>query len=96
MALDHSGRLIDHVHLRVADLDRSRRFYRAVLTAIGLEAAIRESDQYFSADELWIDTADGRGSRAFNARPDSPQCSSCEHSRSRRPFEPSATRISRQ
>ena len=27
----HLGRLIDHVHLRVSDLEASRRFYRAVL-----------------------------------------------------------------
>ncbi len=58
MAVNHSGRLIDHVHLRVADLDRSRVFYRAVLAAIGLGDAIREGDGYFSADELWIDAAD--------------------------------------
>ena len=58
MAVYHSGRLIDHVHLRVADLDRSRVFYRAVLAAIGLGDAIREGDGYFSADELWIDAAD--------------------------------------
>lgn len=24
----HAGRLFDHVHLRVSDLDASRRFYR--------------------------------------------------------------------
>jgi catechol 2,3-dioxygenase-like lactoylglutathione lyase family enzyme len=58
MAEIHSGRLIDHVHLRVADLERSRVFYRAVLTAIGLGGAIREADDYFSADELWVDAAD--------------------------------------
>ncbi len=58
MAVYHSGRLIDHVHLRVADLDRSRVFYRAVLAAIGLGNAIREGEGYFSADELWIDAAD--------------------------------------
>lgn len=27
----HRGRLIDHVHLRVADVAASKRFYRAVL-----------------------------------------------------------------
>ena len=58
MAVDPSGRLIDHVHLRVVDLERSRVFYRAVLAAIGLAGAIREGDGYFSADELWIDAAD--------------------------------------
>jgi len=30
----HLGRLIDHVHLRVEDLDASKRFYRAALTAL--------------------------------------------------------------
>jgi len=54
----HRGRLLDHVHLRVKDLSASKRFYRAVLTALGKDQGIRESDHYFSADELWIDTAD--------------------------------------
>ena len=55
----HLGRLVDHVHLRVRDLDASKRFYRAVLTALGRDSAIRESEEYFTADELWIDRADG-------------------------------------
>lgn len=58
MSVFHYGRLIDHVHLRVANLDRSRVFYRAALVAVGLENAIREGKDYFSADELWIDEAD--------------------------------------
>ena len=32
----HKGRLIDHVHLLVRDLEASKRFYRAVLDAIGI------------------------------------------------------------
>ena len=31
------GRLVDHVHLRVADLEASRRFYRACLGTLGIE-----------------------------------------------------------
>jgi len=58
----HRGRLIDHVHLRVSDLGASKRFYRAVLQAIGQDRAIREGDHYFSADELWIDKADQKTS----------------------------------
>lgn len=58
MTAHHRGRVIDHVHLRVADLGRSRVFYRAVLTSIGLADAIREGADFFSADELWIDAAD--------------------------------------
>lgn len=33
----HRGRLIDHVHLVVSDLDVSKRFYQAVFQALGLE-----------------------------------------------------------
>src|SRR5581483_3744996 len=55
----HRGRLIDHVHLRVRDLDASKRFYRAVLQALDRGDAIREAADYFSADELWIDRAEG-------------------------------------
>ncbi len=53
----HQGRLLDHVHLRVSDLEASRRFYRAALEALGL-ALTRESESAFSADELYI-SADG-------------------------------------
>jgi len=31
----HFGRLVDHVHLVVSNLDASKRFYRAVLQALG-------------------------------------------------------------
>lgn len=54
----HRGRLIDHVHLRAADLAASKRFYRAALEALGRADAIQEDDSHFSADELWIDAAD--------------------------------------
>ena len=46
----HQG-LFDHVHLRVRDLEASKRFYRAVLEALGRELS-RESESAFSADEL--------------------------------------------
>jgi catechol 2,3-dioxygenase-like lactoylglutathione lyase family enzyme len=52
----HLGRTIDHVHLRVRDLEASRRFYLAALGALGRE--VRSGESYFSADELWV-TADG-------------------------------------
>jgi len=63
----HVGRLIDHVHLRVADLDASKRFYRAVLTVLGKPDAFVESESHFSADELWVDKADGYVSRVHLA-----------------------------
>ena len=49
----HLGRLVDHVHLRVADLDASRRFYRAVLAALGRELTW-EGENAFAADELFV------------------------------------------
>jgi catechol 2,3-dioxygenase-like lactoylglutathione lyase family enzyme len=49
----HQGRLLDHVHLRVGDLEASRRFYRAVLEALGLSLSW-ESESAFSADELFV------------------------------------------
>ncbi len=52
----HRGRLLDHVHLRVRDLEWSRRFYQAALGALGLEIQSRE-DAFWS-DELYV-SADG-------------------------------------
>ena len=49
----HQGRLLDHVHLRVSDLQASKRFYRAALEALGL-ALTSESESAFSADELYV------------------------------------------
>ena len=49
----HTGRLLDHVHLRVADLDASRRFYTAVLEAVG-RALTYDGEHAFAADELFV------------------------------------------
>lgn len=56
----YRGRLIDHVHLRVSDLGAAKRFYRAVLGALGFEVT-SESDEHICFDELWIDAADDAG-----------------------------------
>src|SRR5918992_4008063 len=53
----HQGRLLDHVHLRVRDLEASKRFYRATLEALGL-ALTWEGADAFAADELFV-SADG-------------------------------------
>lgn len=66
----HQGRLIDHVHLRVSDLEASRHFYRAVLQALGHDFT-SESPEHFACDELWVDKAEGPISQvhlAFQAR----------------------------
>jgi catechol 2,3-dioxygenase-like lactoylglutathione lyase family enzyme len=52
----HRGRLVDHVHLRVKDLEWSRRFYQAALGALGLE--IQSGEGHFWSDELFV-SADG-------------------------------------
>jgi len=36
-----TGRLIDHVHLVVHDLEASKRFYRAALAAVGCRSAAK-------------------------------------------------------
>ena len=67
----HQGRLIDHVHLRVRDLERSRRFYKAVLEAIDMSHAYAEAEDYFFADELYVQQAEDYLSQvhlAFQAR----------------------------
>lgn len=53
---DHLGRLIDHVHLVVADLAASRRFYRAALGALG-HALNWDSEEAFACDELFVSNA---------------------------------------
>lgn len=52
----HRGRLIDHVHLRVADLGRSRTFYAAVLGVFGLSLQF-DTEHAFACDELFVSPA---------------------------------------
>ena len=54
----HRGRLIDHVHLRTQNLPAMKRFYKAVLEAIGvpaIEGDFPGAGDHIYADELWID-----------------------------------------
>lgn len=48
-----AGRLLDHVHLRVGDLEASKKFYAAVAEVLGL-GELREGQQWFSLDELFV------------------------------------------
>jgi len=52
----HRGRLIDHIHLRTRDLEAAKRFYRAVLEAVGVP--FHEDERHLDADELWIDAGE--------------------------------------
>lgn len=72
----HRGRLIDHIQLVVADIEASKRFYRAVFEVLGVPIGGEEADHIW-ADELFISTASskaaqgkltGRHHIAFQAR----------------------------
>ena len=54
----HLGRLVDHVHLRARDLEATKRFYKAVLGALGIPVGTESAD-HISFDELWIDSLKG-------------------------------------
>ena len=53
----HAGRLLDHLHLRVRDVEASRRFYAGALEPLGL-GITAEGEGWFSADELFV-SSDG-------------------------------------
>jgi catechol 2,3-dioxygenase-like lactoylglutathione lyase family enzyme len=57
----HRGRLLDHVQLVVADLAASRRFYEAVLGALGVPLG-GEGPGFFWADELFVSSQDSPAS----------------------------------
>jgi catechol 2,3-dioxygenase-like lactoylglutathione lyase family enzyme len=67
----YQGRLLDHVHIRVSDVETSKLFYRAALGALDLLGGYGEGNGYFYADELYFDQADVQLSRlhlAFQAK----------------------------
>ena len=49
----HAGRLLDHVHLRVRDVEASKTFYAGALEPLGL-AITSEGDAWFAVDELFV------------------------------------------
>jgi Predicted lactoylglutathione lyase len=55
----HTGRLIDHVHLRARNFAATRYFYEQVLAVLGIPIAAR-GEGWFQADELFVDAADAR------------------------------------
>ena len=54
----HRGRLFDHVHIHVKDLEASKRFYRAVFDVFGIPFG-GDTPDHFWADELWVDARPG-------------------------------------
>jgi catechol 2,3-dioxygenase-like lactoylglutathione lyase family enzyme len=55
------GRLIDHLHLVVRDLEASRRFYRAVLGVLGIPLV--DGPDFFWSDELFVSSPESRSAR---------------------------------
>lgn len=53
----HTGRLIDHVHLRARNFADTRYFYEQVLTVLGIPITAR-GEGWFQVDELFVDAAD--------------------------------------
>ena len=50
----NQGRLIDHVAIHVADLEVSRRFYRAIFGALEKLDGFEDHRDFFCCDELYV------------------------------------------
>ncbi len=50
----HQGRLIDHIGLRVSNLERSKTFYTAILDALGKSDAFGFDESGFYFDEFYV------------------------------------------
>jgi catechol 2,3-dioxygenase-like lactoylglutathione lyase family enzyme len=55
----HTGRLIDHVHLRARNFAATRYFYEKVLAVLGHKIE-QSGKNWFQVDELFVDAADAR------------------------------------
>lgn len=53
----HRGRLVDHIQLVTRDLDKSKRFYAAVLGVFGVPIG-GEGPGFFWADEIFVSSKD--------------------------------------
>ena len=55
----HTGRLIDHIHLRSRHFALARHFYGQILSVLGVPFSA-SGERWFQADELFVDAADAR------------------------------------
>lgn len=55
----HTGRLIDHVHLRARNVAAARLFYEKTLAVLGIPITAR-GEGWFQIDELFVDGLDAR------------------------------------
>ncbi len=60
------GRMIDHVHLRVADLKASEVFYKAIAEVLGIDG-FNVQDGFFICDELFVSPSEDYQSRVHLA-----------------------------
>jgi len=60
----HRGRLIDHIQLVVADVERSKRFYRAVLEVLGIPISV-EGPDWFGSDELFVSSKESEAAQGL-------------------------------
>ncbi|MBZ9868943.1 VOC family protein [Mesorhizobium sp. CA15] len=58
----YRGRLIDHLHLVVRDIEASRRFYSSLFEVLGIPIG-GGSEDHFWADELFVSTPDSRSAQ---------------------------------
>lgn len=63
----YRGRLFDHVHLIVSNLETSRRFYAAVITSLESSIQIVDGPGFFYADELFVSEGQERHSKVHIA-----------------------------
>ncbi|MBZ9763148.1 VOC family protein [Mesorhizobium sp. CA8] len=58
----YRGRLIDHLHLVVRDIEASRRFYSSLFEVLGIPIGGGAED-HFWADELFVSSPDSRSAQ---------------------------------
>jgi hypothetical protein len=61
------GRLTDHIQLVVADVEASRRFYRAVFEVLGFPSG-GEAPDFFWANELFVSSKENAATRPRHSR----------------------------
>ena len=54
----HTGRLIDHVHLRAHDFEKTLKFYKAVFAVLDIPITA-SGKNWFQVDELFVDETEG-------------------------------------
>lgn len=64
----HRGRLIDHVHLVVSDLEASRTFYGAICEVLGVPPAGPTAPGSFGYDELYVSTVAHSAAKELTGR----------------------------